>query len=129
MHEELETAVPENTDAQTSEQPVEIPAAEPLAEQTVEALADGFLQLQQEVPALQGIEEVPEAVLQTAAKENISLFDAYLRYRWYEQQAILAEEARQQRTAALSAGSLQTGGLRVAPVSDAFARAFEQALR
>lgn len=112
----------------TETAPTTVPEEAPFTEEAVETLADGFLALQQEVPELHSIEEVPETVLRTAAQENIPLFDAYLRYRFYEQQAILREEMRQQQTAQLSVGSLQTGGMRAAPVSDAFARAFEKAL-
>lgn len=127
MEQQIETVVPDNVGAQTPDEPLEQPM-EVLSEQAVEALADGFLALQQELPELESIEQVPETVLKTAVEQNISLFDAYLRYRFYEQQAIAAEQARQQHAAECSAGSLQTGALRAAPVSDAFARAFEKAL-
>ncbi len=128
MNEQTEVSVSEVASVQTPEQPPAAPCEGTLSEEAVEALADGFLALQQEIPTLQSIEQVPETVLETAVKENIPLFDAYLRYRWREQQAIAAEQARRERTAACSAGSLQTGALRAAPVSDAFARAFEKAL-
>lgn len=127
MEQEVTPAVSEPID-ETPTEAVEAPPTEELSEEAVEALADEFLALQQEVPELESIEQVPETVLETAAKQNISLFDAYLRYRFYEQQAIIAEQQRRERAAACSAGSLQTGALRAAPVSDAFARAFEKAL-
>ncbi len=127
MSETVEAQVPEETAMQPEPQAEQPPAETPMEQPTAE-MTEAFLMLQQQVPTLRGVEEVPQEVFQTAEKENISLFDAYLRYRFYEQQAIAAEQARRERAAACSAGSLQTGALRAAPVSDAFARAFEKAL-
>lgn len=87
-----------------------------------------LMQLFEQVPELQGEKQVPKEVFEISKNENISLFDAYLRHQYREQQAVAAEQQRRQRTAEMSAGSLHTGGLRAAPMSDAFARAFEQAL-
>lgn len=100
-----------------------------LAEQTADALADGFLQLQREVPELESVADLPEAVFTAAAQENIPLLDAYLRHRFREERAVLAEQQRQQRAAEAAAGSLGGGGRQAKPVSDAFARSFEQALQ
>ena len=100
-----------------------------LAEQTADALADGFLQLQREVPELESVADLPEAVFTAAAEENIPLLDAYLRHRFREERAVQAEALRQQRAAEAAAGSLGGGGKRAKPVSDAFARSFEQALQ
>jgi hypothetical protein len=105
------------------------PTEEEWTAQTAECLADGFLQLCEEVPDLKTIEDVPETVLQMAVDEKIPLLDAYLRYRWREECAVLAEQQRQQRTGEQSAGSLYTGDGGIAPASDAFSRAFKQALR
>ncbi len=99
------------------------------AEQTADALADGFLQLQQEMPELQSVADVPEAVLQAAAEENIPLLDAFLRHRFREERAVLAEQQRQSRAAQAAAGSLGGSNRQAKPVSDAFARSFEQALQ
>jgi hypothetical protein len=117
---EEEVTVPEEA-TQTEE--------EILSEETAERLADGFLQLREEVPGLSTIEDVPETVLQMAVDENLPLLDAYLRYRWREECAVLAERQRQQRTGEQSAGSLYTGDGGAAPVSNAFSRAFEKALQ
>ncbi len=100
-----------------------------LDEQTADALADGFLQLQREVPELESVADLPEAVFTAAAEENIPLLDAYLRHRFREERAVLAEQQRQQRAAQAAAGSLCGGGRQAKPVSDAFARSFEQALQ
>lgn len=100
-----------------------------LAEQTADALADGFLQLQREVPELESVADLPEAVFTAAAEENIPLLDAYLRHRFREERAVQAEALRQQRAAEAAAGSLGGGGKHAKPVSDAFARSFEQALQ
>ncbi len=100
-----------------------------MTEQTADALADGFLQLQQEMPELQSVTDLPEAVLKAAAEENIPLLDAFLRHRFREERAVLAEQQRQQRAAQAAAGSLSGGGRKAKPVSDAFARSFEQALQ
>lgn len=114
MSEELEVAVSETPQ---------------LTDETVEALADSFLALQQEMPELESVADLPEAVLASAAEENIPLLDAYLRYRFREERAVLAERERQQRAAEAAAGSLQGGGNGTAPASAAFARSFEQALQ
>ena len=100
-----------------------------LTEQTAEALADGFFQLQAEMPELESVADLPEAVWKVAAEENVPLLDAYLRYRFREERAVLAEQQRQQRATEAAAGSLGGGGRRTKPVSDAFARSFEQALQ
>lgn len=109
--------------------PEEDADAEAIPEEAIEALADGFLLLRQEVPGMESIEDVPEAVLEMAAKEKLPLLDAYLRYRWREERAVEAERERQRRTGMLSAGSLYTGGAQSHPEADAFARAFAQALQ
>jgi hypothetical protein len=98
-------------------------------EETVEALADGFLQLQQEMPELESLADLPEAVLQAAAEEHIPLLDAFLRHRFREERAVRLERERQQRAAEAAAGSLQGGGNGADPASAAFARSFEQALQ
>ncbi len=127
MEQQTETTVVEKQVPQT-DAAVEISAAESEPVTQNDTYTAEFLQLQQQVPELQGVQEVPKEVYETAYQENISLFDAFLRHRYREQQAIAAEQQRQQRTAELSVGSLHTGGLRATPVSDAFARAFEKAL-
>ncbi len=126
MEECLETVVETTPDMPTNTPDVETEAQPSVNEESVSV--EGFATLQQEFPEVQSLEQVPERVLQIAREQNVSLFDAYLRHRFYEQQAIAAEEARRERTAACAVGSLQTGALRAAPVSDAFARAFEKAL-
>ncbi len=97
-------------------------------EEMIDALADGFLLLRQEVPEVDSVADVPEAVFEMAATERLPLLDAFLRYRWREQRAILEERARQRRTGEQAAGSLYTGSGRRHLEADAFARAFEQAL-
>ncbi len=113
----------------SEEKDVTVSETMPLADETAEALADGFLQLQQEIPELESVADLPEAVLKAAAEENMPLLDAYLRHRFREERAVLAERERQQRAAEAAAGSLQGGGRGTAPASAAFARSFEQALQ
>ena len=127
MEQQTEITTVEEQVSQT-EAAGEVSAAEIQPAAQEDSTTDEFLRLQQQVPELQGVQQVPKEVFETARCENISLFDAFLRYRYREQQAIAAEQLRQQRTAELSVGSLHTGALRAAPVSDAFARAFEKAL-
>lgn len=121
-----ETAAAEETAAVTAEIPED--EAYSLSEADVEALAEGFLQLQQEMPELADIGDVPETVLRTAAREHLPLLDAFLRYRFREQRAVIAEQQRQQRTGEQTAGSLYTGGGQTHPETDAFMRAFQKAL-
>ncbi len=126
MKDELETEV-----AEESVEPIleSGPTEELWSEEVTEQLADGFLQLCEEVPDLKTISDVPETVLQMAVDEKIPLLDAYLRYRWREECAVLAERQRQERTKEQSAGSLYTGDGGAAPASNAFSRAFQQALQ
>lgn len=99
-----------------------------ISEEAVEALADSFLELQKELPELESVADLPEAVWEAAYEGNIPLMDAYLRYCFREERAVLAEQERQKRAAQAAAGSL-SGNKRARPVSDAFARSFKQALQ
>ncbi|MBQ6706528.1 MAG: hypothetical protein IJN07_03340 [Clostridia bacterium] len=123
--------VTEEVLTEISEGVEELPAeTEPVAEPPqTEDLQEEFEQLKQEVPELKALNDLPEAVLREASEQKLPLLDAYLRYRWREQQAVEAERERQKRTGEQTAGSLYTGSTRQNPASDAFSRAFEQALR
>ena len=91
-------------------------------------LAEQFLQLAEEFPALQSPAQLPDEVLDTAAAENISLLDAYLRYRWQEEKKVLAAEEKREQAAKQAVGSLSAGSAQVPPEQDAFLRAFRRAL-
>lgn len=123
--------VTEEVLTEISEGVEELPTeTEPVAEPPqTEDLQEEFEQLKQEVPELKALNDLPEAVLREASEQKLPLLDAYLRYRWREQQAVAAERERQKRTGEQTAGSLYTGSTRQNPASDAFSRAFEQALR
>ena len=109
---------------------VEMPAVtEPCSEADItDRLATDFLRLAEEFPALHSPSQLPDTVLDTAAEENISLLDAYLRYRWQEEKKVLAAAAKREQAARSSAGSLAAGSTHVAPAQDAFLRAFRRAL-
>ena len=105
---------------------------EHVVEQSTEEITvskEAFSDLQKEFPQFETVEQVPLVVRKYAVENSIPLFDSYLRYQFREQQAIAAETARREKAQACSAGSLRSGGLRVFPTSNAFARAFEKALR
>ncbi len=92
-------------------------------------LAEEFIHLSEEFPELSSPAQLPDEVLQTAAEENISLLDAYLRYRWQEEKQV-REAARLRALAAQqSAGSLAKGAEKRDPAPDGFLRAFRAALR
>ena len=119
----------EMQEAVTEEMEADVIPTEGVSEEAVERLADDFLVLQQEVLELGGIGDVPEEVLCAAAEKHIPLLDAYLRHCWQEQRAIREEQARRERVAECSTGSLHTDGKQTSPVAGAFARAFAQALQ
>lgn len=96
---------------------------------TADVMDEQFAALQQEIPEMESIEQLPAGVREIADGEGVTLLDAYLRYQLREQRAIAAERARQQEAADQSAGSMYTGASCVHPAADAFAHAFEQALQ
>lgn len=57
------------------------------------------------------------------------LLDAFLRFRWQEEQRVRREKERRRRTAACSSGSLREGGAESHPEQDAFVRSFRRAMR
>ncbi len=68
-------------------------------------LAAEFGELQQEFPQLDGIDKVPDAVINDAVKNNRHLLDAYLRYERKETQKIEQNRATQEAAAKASTGS------------------------
>lgn len=108
--------------------------AEEIAETTVdtmdvtERLAEDFLTLAEEFPQFIRPNQLPEGVLDMAAKQGISLLDAYLRHRWQEEKKITAAAEKRQQAAAQSVGSLSRGAVQTPPEQDAFLRAFRLAL-
>lgn len=91
-------------------------------------LAEEFLLLAEEFPKIQSPDQLPDAVLDTATEQGISLLDAYLRHRWQEEKRVLAATEQQQQAARRSAGSLSAGSEPVPPEQNAFLRAFRRAL-
>ena len=107
------------------EQPEDVSV--PVPDET-DRLAADFLRLSEEFPQLQSPAQLPDAVLDLAAGEGISLLDAYLRYRWQEEKKVLAATEKQEQAARQSAGSLSAGAPYTPPEQDAFLRAFRRAL-
>ncbi|MBQ5840450.1 MAG: hypothetical protein IIW40_00685 [Clostridia bacterium] len=114
------------------EQPAEVAEECPMPPEEVDVtdrLAEDFIRLSEEFPELNSPAQLPDEVLQTAAEENISLLDAWLRYRWQEEKQV-REAARLRALAAQqSAGSLAKGADKRDPAPDSFLRAFRAALR
>lgn len=91
-------------------------------------LAAEFFTITEEFPQVVSPADLPDSVMEVAAKEGIPLLDAYLRYRWQEEKRIAAATACRQKAAQSSAGSLSRGALETPPEQDAFLRAFRSAL-
>ena len=90
-------------------------------------LAEEFFLLREEFPAIHSPEQLPDAVLELAANENIPLFEAYLRFRYAEEKRIRQEEERRRQAAACAVGSLTQGAADANPEQEAFLRAFRTA--
>lgn len=134
----VESQMPEEVPEQTeqTEQTAEETVLEALSapEETVppdvtHRLAEDFLLLNREFPAIQDPNQLPDEVLDTAVAEDIPLLDAYLRFRWQEEKRVRAEEERRRQAAACSTGSLYQSGTESHPEQDTFLRAFRTALR
>ncbi len=115
------------------EQETEI-VQEPVTEELVSPdithrLAEEFFCLREEFPDLRSPEQLPDAVLDMAVDNNISLLDAYLRFRHDEDKRMRQEEERRRAAAARSAGSLVQGTDQSHPEQEAFLRAFRTALK
>ncbi len=109
---------------------IETPGAaieEPLTDIT-HRLADDFFVLREEFPAIRHPEQLPDIVLETAAQQNISLLDAYLRFRHEEEKRVRREGDCRREAAARSTGSLLQGEDDSHPEQEAFLRAFRSAL-
>lgn len=74
-------------------------------------LAEQFIELQGEVGEFKSFDEVPKSVVNTAIKQNISLLDAYLRYRHAQQKKTDAANEQQAAAKKASAGSLNAGAV------------------
>ena len=114
--------------------PVDPPPTEPMVEvpptpeDVTDRLAEEFLSLAEEFPQLTHPADLPDEVLDTAAREGIPLLDAYLRYRWQEEKKVAAATDSRRRAAQCSAGSLSRTAVETPPEQDAFLRAFRSAL-
>lgn len=109
-----------------TELPPEPPTVTPL--DVTDRLAADFLTLAEEFPQLVSPADLPDSVLETAARDGIPLLDAYLRHRWQEEKKVAAATARRRQAAQSSAGSLSRGAVETPPEQDAFLRAFRSAL-
>lgn len=102
-----------------------------VAEESIDVtqrLAEDFLVLAEEFPQFTAPSQLPDGVLEMAAQQNISLLDAYLRYRLQEEKKVAAAAEMRQQAAKQSAGSLSRGAAERPPEEDAFLRAFRAAL-
>ena len=111
--------------------PEEGEGAVPVAEESIDVtqrLAEDFLVLAEEFPQFTAPSQLPDGVLEMAAQQNISLLDAYLRYRLQEEKKVAAAAEMRQQAAKQSAGSLSRGAAERPPEEDAFLRAFRAAL-
>lgn len=102
---------------------------EPVASDITHRLAEEFFSLREEFPAIHSPEQLPDAVLELAAQQDIPLFDAYLRFRYEEEKRVRQEEERRRLAAARSTGSLMQGAADADPEQEAFLRAFRTALK
>ena len=119
------TETPEVAVAPEGEE-IAVPAEEPI--DVTERLAEEFLALAEEFPQFTAPSQLPDGVLEMTMEQNISLLDAYLRYRLQEEKKVAAALERRQQAAKQSAGSLSRGAAERPPEEDAFLRAFRAAL-
>lgn len=99
-------------------------------EEIEQRLANEFLLLAEEFSGQFGsFADVPEAVVECAVNENISLLDAYLRHQHREAKRIEAERIRQMELSARTAGSLSDSGIPPCYELDEFEQAFYKALQ
>ena len=110
-----------------AEQPTMAALTETPADVT-QRLAEDFLALAEEFPQFVSPSQLSDEVLDLAADNEISLLDAYLRYRLQEEKRIAAAAEKRQQAAEQSAGSLSRGAVETPPEQDAFLRAFRSAL-
>lgn len=88
---------------------------------THERLAREMIALTEQYPQYRSMRDVPQAVVDTALSENISLLDAHNRHQLAEQQRREREQAQSRTAAARSTGSLRGEQAASAPSAlDAF---------
>ena len=121
-----ETVPPEDTSSAAVE---EQPPAAAAAPDITHRLAAEFITMQQEVPGLHAPEDLAAEIWDSAAREGIPLMDAFLRFRWQEEQRVRREEERRRRAATCSPGSLREGAAQSHLEQDVFVRAFRRAMR
>ncbi|MCI9414697.1 MAG: hypothetical protein HFJ79_05935 [Clostridiales bacterium] len=93
-------------------------------DRTAARLAEEFTELAAQVPGIRDFGEVPEQAVLLAAEKGVTLFDAYLRFRFEEERRREREQDRSRRAAGESAGSLSDGGPAPDPEREAFIRSF-----
>lgn len=123
----VDETIPVTETPVSSEEESAVPAAEEPVDVT-QRLAEEFLVLAEEFPQFAAPNQLPEGVLEMAVEQNISLLDAYLRYRLQEEKKVAAAAEMRQQAAKRSAGSLSRGAAERPPEEDAFLRAFRAAL-
>lgn len=126
---EMNTETPTKTTAESTTKTTAESTAESVQPDITHRLAVDFLRLCEEFPAVKSPDELPDAVLDTAVTENISLLDAYLRFRWQEEKRVLAEAERSRQAAERSVGSLLQHGRQAKPEQEAFMRGLRRALK
>lgn len=114
--------------AELSAEAEAVTSAEPPTADMTRRLAEEFIVLAEEFPHLTRPDQLPKAVLDTAAEQGIPLLDAYLRYRLQEEKKVATAAQQQRQAACRSAGSLSRGAVQTPPEQDAFLRAFRAAL-
>ena len=124
----METVINEPQVAEDAVAPAVFSAEEETALDATHRLAESFLALAEEFPQFVSPSQLPDGVLDMAAREDIPLLDAYLRYRLQEEKKIAAAAEKRMTAAARSAGSLACGAVQTPPEQDAFLRAFRAAL-
>lgn len=109
-------------------EPMDTPSPDETTSDVTQRLAEEFLLLAEEFPQFDRPEQLPDGVLDLAAKKGISLLDAYLRYRLQEEKKVAAAAEMRRQAVRQSVGSLSRGAVETPPEQDAFLRAFRAAL-
>lgn len=94
-----------------------------------ERLDREWKELASQVEDIQEFRQVPKEAVKLAAEKGISLFDAFLRFRFEEERRRKKEQERGRRAAGESAGSLRDGGPAPEPEGEEFVRSFRQSVR
>ncbi len=92
------------------------------------SLSEQFIKLQEEIPEITAVKDIPEAVLSLAEKNQIDLISAFLLHKHREEKRILAAEKLAAEAAKTSTGTARSNETAGDTMIDAFIRGARQKL-